>query len=151
MFHRFYTLDKKPTVWNILFLTVLMLLGMAVILSRHTVSTPWFLAVYYAYHLAVLVLLLRAFFRQLRYDPYSYNTIYYAGFSILVFVYLIQVFILTSHGYFWDYPPELRITNLIGLVIGSAKSFMILTSPIVLIFALALCLSNIVLIRHERK
>ena len=78
MFHRFYTLDKKPTVWNILFLTVLMLLGMAVILSRHTVSTPWFLAVYYAYHLAVLVLLLRAFSRQLRYDPYSYNTIYYA-------------------------------------------------------------------------
>lgn len=151
MFHRFYTLDKKPTVWNILFLTVLMLLGMAVILSRHTVSTPWFLAVYYAYHLAVLVLLLRAFFRQLRYDPYSYNTIYYAGFSILVFVYLIQVFILTSHGYFWDYSPELRITNLIGLVIGSAKSFMILTSPIVLIFALALCLSNIVLIRHEGR
>ena len=64
MFHRFYTLDKKPTVWNILFLTVLMLLGMAVILSRHTVSTPWFLAVYIVFHLAVLGMLIRAFFRH---------------------------------------------------------------------------------------
>ena len=68
MFHRFYTLDKKPTVWNILFLTVLMLLGMAVILSRPTVSTPWFLAVYIVFHLAVLGMLIRAFFRQLRYE-----------------------------------------------------------------------------------
>ena len=40
MFHRFYTLEKKPTVWNIAFLTVFMLIGMAVILTRPTISIP---------------------------------------------------------------------------------------------------------------
>ena len=116
MFHRFYTLEKKPTVWNIAFLTVFMIIGMAVILTRQAISIPWFLAVYIVFHLAVLGMLIRAFFRQLRYDPYSYNTIY-----------------------------------LIGLLIGSAKTFMILTSPIVLLFSLALCISNIALIRHEGR
>ena len=69
MFHRFYTLDKKPTVWNIAFLTVFMLIGMAVILTRPTISVPWFLAVYVVFHLAALGMLIRAFFRQLRYNP----------------------------------------------------------------------------------
>ena len=46
MFHRFYALDKKPTVWNIAFLTVFMIIGMAVILTRQAISIPWFLAVY---------------------------------------------------------------------------------------------------------
>lgn len=59
MFHRFYTLEKKPTVWNIAFLTVFMLIGMAVILTRPTVSVPWFLAVYVVFHLAVLGMLIR--------------------------------------------------------------------------------------------
>ena len=91
MFHRFYTLEKKPTVWNIAFLTVFMIIGMAVILTRQAISIPWFLAVYIVFHLAVLGMLIRAFFRQLRYDPYSYNTIYYSGFTILMLVYLLQV------------------------------------------------------------
>ena len=151
MFHRFYTLDKKPTVWNIAFLTVFMIIGMAVILTRQAISIPWFLAVYIVFHLAVLGMLIRAFFRQLRYDPYSYNTIYYSGFTILMLVYLLQVVFLVSRSYFWTYEPDIQITNLIGLLIGSAKTFMILTSPIVLLFSLALCISNIALIRHEGR
>ena len=151
MFHRFYTLEKKPTVWNIAFLTVFMIIGMAVILTRQAISIPWFLAVYIVFHLAVLGMLIRAFFRQLRYDPYSYNTIYYSGFTILMLVYLLQVVFLVSRSYFWTYEPDIQITNLIGLLIGSAKTFMILTSPIVLLFSLALCISNIALIRHEGR
>ena len=143
MFHRFYTLDKKPTVWNIAFLFFFFFIGMAVILTRQAISIPWFLAVYIVFHLAVLGMLIRAFFRQLRYDPYSYNTIYYSGFTILMLVYLLQVVFLVSRSYFWTYEPDIQITNLIGLLIGSAKTFMILTSPIVLLFSLALCISNI--------
>ena len=121
MFHRFYTLEKKPTVWNIAFLTVFMIIGMAVILTRPTISIPWFLAVYVVFHLAALGMLIRAFFRQLRYDPYSYNTIYYAGFTILMLVYLLQVVFLVSRSYFWTYEPVVQITNLIGLLISSAR------------------------------
>ena len=122
-----------------------MIIGMAVILTRQAISIPWFLAVYIVFHLAVLGMLIRAFFRQLRYDPYSYNTIYYSGFTILMLVYLLQVVFLVTRSYFWTYEADIQITNLIGLLIGSAKTFMILTSPIVLLFSLALCISNIAL------
>ena len=62
MFHRFYTLDKKPTVWHIAVLTVFMIIGMAVILTRQAISIPWFLAVYIVFHLAVLGMLISIVF-----------------------------------------------------------------------------------------
>ena len=83
MMVRFDTLNKKPKVWNILILSAAVLL--LLILLRNVFHVSYLTAgvVLCLYLAAVIVILARAFVRQLRYNPYSYNTIYYAGFALI--------------------------------------------------------------------
>ena len=76
---------KKPKVWDIAVLTGVVLLIIMFVLTQksegaaHTVCLV--LAVYFA---CAIVMLLYAFFKQLKYNMYSYNTIYYMGFALFV-------------------------------------------------------------------
>ena len=82
---RFDTLNKKPKVYSVAVVFAVALA--AVIVIRFTAGNDAFWlanAVLAAAFLAVIILLVRAFLRQLRYNPYSYNTIYYSGFAIFL-------------------------------------------------------------------
>ena len=46
-------------------------------------------------------------------------------------------------------PVEYTADEILRLLLGSAKNYMLLTSPFLLVFSAALCVSNISLIRHE--
>ena len=150
---RFDTLDKKPKVWNILILTVIMLIVSAVLTlvgGKNFMMAQ--LILFGLYLLTVIVFLCDAFFKQVRYNPYSYNTIYYSGFALFILSVLIAHIVLTvdiirAPGAYTD----LEIRNILSMLLDSAKTYMMFSFPFVLVFSIALCVSNISLIRHERK
>ena len=121
---RFDTRDKKPKLWNIAALTGAAAVYLAVMLfvgaEEHAVQISAFFSVYFA---VVLLLLIRAFFGQLEYNPYSYNTIFYMGFALfLVSVLLMQIRITVL---MLRYPETYRAAMILHTLLGSAKNYML--------------------------
>lgn len=95
----------------------------------------------------VVVVLLRLLVGQLRYNPYSYNTIYYVGFALfflsVALTHWIEVWGAATH------PDQFNALTLLSQFLGSAKAYMLLSTPFIVLFSSALCVSNVALIRHE--
>ena len=147
---KFDTRDKKPKLWNVLiqalFVATVLLMMVRDGAHRHTAAIGMLIALFL---LAALIQLIAAFFRQIHYNPYSYNTIYYMGFALFllaVWILLLRLLVLLIRR------PELYgAEEILRLLLGSARNYMLLTSPFLLVFSAALCVSNISLIRHEGK
>ena len=145
---RFDTRDTKPKLWNLaVFTGVTAATVTLLLLTGGTYRAAAICGVMSAYALGAILLLLWAFREQIRYNPYSYNTIFYFGFALFSVYVLIAYLLLTVHTL---RHPEVYQTNMIiHTLLGSAESFMFLSSPFLLVFSAALCISNISLIRHE--
>lgn len=79
---------------------------------------------------------------------YAYSTIYYAGFSIFAFVtgiLLLQVTV--SH---LIRPMEYSMLSAFNAINGASKRFMMVTFPAMVVFSVAMAISNLKLLRHER-
>ena len=147
---RFDTRKKKPKLYH---LAALSAVEAAVIVTLLILGGQKFtLAVsisLIAYLSCAVLMLINSFFKQLQYNPYSYNTLYYSGFALFVLSVLgthIYVTVLYA-GQINDY----TVRQIILTLLNSAKNYMFLTSPFILVFSLALCVSNLSLIRHEGK
>ncbi|MBQ1742400.1 MAG: YdcF family protein [Oscillospiraceae bacterium] len=147
---RFDTRDKKPKLYHILLLSVLAAAVLGVLNlpdgAEHMLTSFLVLDVYF---LAVWILLLDAFFKQLQYNPYSYNTIFYIGFALFLLSVLATHVMITVQ--LLRFPEEYRVGEVFNWMTNSASTFMILSLPFILIFSAALCISNISLIRHEGR
>ena len=85
---KFDTRNKKPNLYSVLVLSIAVAALEAVLLCGKLQSGILIsCAVLDFYFAAVLVLLARAFFGQIQYNPYSYNTIYYAGFFLFLLLF----------------------------------------------------------------
>ncbi len=150
LFFRFDTLDKKPKLYNIAAISVIAVICIAWLLyedaGRYAGAVSIVILLYF---LAVQILLIRAFFRQLRYNPYSYNTIYYMGFSVFLMFVLISSIILNVGAFL--HSEQHSIDKILLLLLHSARNYMLLSFPFILVFSAALFVSNISLIRHEGK
>ena len=145
---KFDTRDKKPKLWNIAAVTAVFAALLAVLVwlgaEKYAVAASIGFDLYY---LIVLFLLVSAFFKQIQYNPYSYNTIFYMGFALFLLTVLILQLRLTvllvrrSEGH--------TVNDILRLLLTSAKTYIILTAPFLLVFSAALCISNFSLIRHE--
>ena len=145
---RFDTRDKKPKLYDLLPLTAIVAAAV-LLLAREPANTRlvcWILGAYYG---AVILRLLVAFRGQLQYNPYSYNTIIYSGFALFLLSVLITHIVLS--GKMLRYPEMYTSREWLHLLLGSAKNYILLSSPFLLLFSGALCVSNISLIRHEGK
>ncbi len=73
----FDTRDKKPKIWNVAVLSAATVVTVAVLAvmtgNRQSMAISLIMG---AYYVGVIVMLITAFFRQLQYNPYSYNVIY---------------------------------------------------------------------------
>ena len=147
---RFDTRDKKPKLYHILLLSVLAAAVLGVLNAaegaEHVLASFFVLDVYF---LIVIILLLDAFFKQLQYNPYSYNSIFYIGFALFVLTVLATHVDVTVH--LLREPEVYQVGEVFGWMISSATTFMLLTLPFILLFSAALCISNISLIRHEGR
>ena len=97
--------------------------------------------------IASAVILFAAFYSALKTDMYSYSTIRYLGFAIFIALlgimrlrFLNDMMLNGGNGTVWS--------MLVGVSV-SAQRFVLYTSPIILLFALAMVISNVDLIRHE--
>ena len=153
---RFDTRDKKPALWNAALLTgIVAAVAAFLIHSGDNRNMLPFCIMMDVYFFLLIVFLMTAFFKQLQYNPYSYNTIIYTGFSLFLLSVLITHLALTGR---LVHHPEMYVgvgsqipDQIAVLLLESAKSYMLLSAPFVLLFSAALCISNISLIRHEGK
>ena len=142
------TLRKKPKVYNIAVLSAVMLTALALLIALGGERLIRFSCLMMAaYFLTVSALLIRAFFLQMRYNLYSYNTIIYFGFALFsLFVAAVCAMLFFELR---EIPSEHILTNLMSRLLNSAKTFAILTFPFLFLFSAALVISNLSLIRHE--
>ena len=142
------TPKKKPALYNILIWLAILVILLAVFIifgtEQNAVYICGSLSVFF---LAVLAELIITFFKQLRYNPYSYNTIYYMGFALFILSVCITLIILTVRMAM--NPSVYSVMMMVHGLMDSAKNYMLLSSPFILIFSVALCISIIYLIRHE--
>ena len=151
MLLKFDTRNKKPKVWNIAVLSAITIILMAILLSQDRIYLPAVSILACLYLSLTIFFLVSAFIKQIQYNPYSYNTIYYIGFAMFLLSSLISEIVLTI------YIGQEQITDIAGLLtlfsvlLGSAKSYMLFSFPFIALYSVGLCLSNIALIRHEGK
>ena len=147
---KFYTRDKKLKVYSIAVLTAIAaLLLFAVVRTVPELLLPYGNLILTVYFACVILILLNAFQKQLQYNPYSYNTIFYPGFALFI------CSLMGTHAYvtvrcFQD-PDSYRAAQMLFTLVHSAKNYMFLTTPFLLMLSLSLFISNIALIRHEGR
>ena len=145
---RFDVRDKKPKLYHLLALTVLTAAVIALLaltgFSAHVSAINVTLCIYFA--LALFLLVFTAV-RQLQYNPYSYNTIFYIGFSLFLLFVLAEVIFLTVMSF--REPGLYNGRQITHYLSGTGSNYIILTFPFIFIFSVALVISNISLIRHE--
>lgn len=147
---RYDTLAKKPKVYNIGILSIIaaiLILILIVTLKEKSVAAVGLVLVVYT--AASLVLLMRAWVRQIRYNPYSYNTIYYLGFSL--FLLSVVISLIIANVQLHADPEYSSLPMVFGVLEGSARNFMLLSAPLILVISVLLFVSNISLIRHEGR
>ena len=147
---KFNTRDKKPKLYSLLALTVAVIATITVLSvidgSKYAATCCLIAAVH---SLVAVLSLLWAFREQLRYNPYSYNTIFYLGFA------LFALSVMITHMYLYinmKIYPELYTGNtIVHTVLDSVKNYIRLSAPFILMFSAGLFISNIALIRHEGR
>ena len=150
MSFRFDTRDKKPRLLSLQILTAAAVFIVGVLAMTDADRSAAAICVVAAvYALGMALALLWAFREQIRYNPYSYNTIFYFGFALFALSVLATLVILAAR--ILKSPEVYTLDAVLRALLGSAKTYMILSAPFLLLFSAALCVSNIALIRHEGR
>ena len=99
--------------------------------------------------LLVSAIMLWHFFEAKGAAFYDYGTIYYAGFSLFALVTGMTMMMLTI--FHAVHPEEYHMMSVYSSISGASAWFMLLTAPVMIVFAILLAVSNIVLMRHEGR
>ena len=96
----------------------------------------------------ICAIMMWRFFQAKGADFYDYGTIYYAGFSL--FALSSGLVMLSSAVSRLISPESTNMYTVYSGISGASVRYMVLTTPAMLLFAGALAVSNIALLRHER-
>lgn len=150
---RFNTETKQPKLWNSVVISIAAAAVIAILSILNAEANATAIAIIIdIYLLTIIICLVRAFTRQIKFNPYSYNTIWYIGFAIFLVSLLIAYLILTIR--LITAPDKFlgqNMTQILHAMVNSAQTYIYFTSPFILVFSAALCVSNISLIRHEGR
>ncbi len=145
---RFDTRNTKPKLYH--------LAGLAAVTFMIVSCLDWFggeehlkwmcllLSVFFA---SAVFILVDTFFKQLEYNPYSYNTIIYSGFAIFFTYVAVTHFYITFQCF--RHEEAFSEHEILFSLLNSAKNYMMLTAPFLYAVSAALFIANISLIRHE--
>ena len=98
--------------------------------------------------LAVSAIMLWHYFQAKGPAYYAYSTIYFAGFSLFSLVTgLVLLQVTVSHIL---QPMDFSMLSAYSVINGASAQFMLLTMPLMVVFAIAMAISNVALLRHER-
>lgn len=96
---------------------------------------------------AVGLIMLNMYREATGYKFYSYTTIYGAGFSVFALVTGSTLLMITIR-HFLD-SRDFTMLDAYSAISGAGFQFMLVTMPFLLVFAVAMAVSNIALLRHE--
>ena len=98
--------------------------------------------------LLVSAIMLRHFSQAKGSDFYAYSTIYYVGFFLFALVTgLVMLNVTIAH---LADPAQYSMYSVYSVINSASTRFMLLTMPLVVLFAIAMGVSNIALLRHEK-
>ena len=147
---RFDTRDTKPKLRALALWTAAMLIALILVAwfggARRGAAMSLVTALY---AFGAILALLWAFREQIRYNPYSYNTIFYFGFALFALSVMITHILLAAR--MLKYPDIYAEGATVRALLNSAKSYMLFSFPFLFVFSAALCVSNAALIRHEGR
>ncbi len=147
---KFDTRNKKPKLYNLLIQALFVLLIVILLVQKSTQRHAALIsALIGLFLLAAVGQLIAAFFKQIQYNPYSYNTIYYMGFSLFLLAVLVIHVVIAVR--LIREPEVYHISEVLATLLNSAKTYMMLSAPFIFCFSVALCVSNLSLIRHEGR
>ena len=147
---RFFSRGTKPSLLPLLLITAAVVIIESVLIATDADSNSAYICIVMTiYALITTLVLLWAFREQLGYDPYSYNTIFYMGYALFSLFMMVTYVFLSIHVV--QEPEIYRWSMSIHTLTSSAKNYMILTGPFILVFSIGLCVSNVTLIRREGK
>lgn len=146
---RFDTSDRKPRLWNIAVATVVFAAVMAFATIVGTTDPVVFPLIVDAYLAAVIIMLAAAWIGQIHYNPYSYNTIYYIGFAVFALSVLLTNLYLTAD--IIRAPDVYSAERCFQVLFDSAKNFMMISLPLIIVCSVVLVVSNVELIRFEGR
>ncbi|MBP5261882.1 MAG: YdcF family protein [Clostridiales bacterium] len=146
---RFDTSDRKPRLWNIAVATVVFAAVMAFATIGGTTDPVVFPLIVDAYLAAVIIMLAAAWIGQIHYNPYSYNTIYYIGFAVFALSVLLTNLYLTAD--IVRSPDVYSAERCFQVLFDSAKNFMMISLPLIIVCSVVLVVSNVELIRFEGR
>lgn len=148
---RFNSSNRKPNIGYAAIISAMFFIGLTILVLNRLINPFYFSLLFCLYLFVMVVIFVEAFIRQLKYNPYSYNSIYYIGFSLFIFsTLIIEIFV-------YNYIKNLQlgyytaISNLLLPLISSAMNFMLISFPFVLVFSLSFIVSNIVLLKKEGR
>ena len=98
--------------------------------------------------LAVSAIMLWHYFQAKGPAYYAYSTIYFAGFSLFSLLTGMEMLIITIRHIVS--PAEYSMFLAYDTINGASKQFMMLTMPLMAVFAVSMAVSNIALLRHEK-
>ena len=150
---RINTETKQPKLWNAAVLSI----AAAVVITILTIidadaNAAAIAVILDIYLLSIIVCLVRAFIKQIKFNLYSYNTIWCIGFAIFLMALFMTYLHLTVR--LIGNPDRFMGQNMVQILqtmVDSAQAYILYTSPFILVFSVALCISNISLIRHEGR
>ncbi len=147
---RFDTRDTKPRLLPLQILTAAAALIVGVLaMTAGDRAAAAICAVVAVYAFGIILALLWAWREQIRYNPYSYNTIFYFGFALFALSVLVTLISLLARIL---KSSELYAGNaVLRALLDSAKNYMLISVPFLLVFSAALCVSNLALLRHEGR
>ena len=99
------------------------------------------------YAVLVTLLFIVSFIIRSRTMLFSYNTLYFAGASLFLLV--ITSSLAVSAANLIAYPYEHGMNIVYSAITYAGKTFMYISMPVMIVFALSLAVSNLTLIRHE--
>ena len=142
--------EAKLNIRGILFLTLGVMAAQAVLIltgaEGHKTVMGTLMTLYFA---AAAVLLAGAFRDQAGYDPYSYDLIYYAAFSLFS---LVLAGISARMTWLFISGPEIyAAAGILYSLAGAQWTFLFLSFPFLTVFSLGLCVSNTVLLKREGR
>ncbi len=141
----FNTRSKKPKVYNIAVLTAIFCILLLLYYWKGVTGLPVVLTAV-GFLTVIIILLVDATCKQLQYNPYSYNTIYYIGFAVFVLVIDLELVLqILLHGGAANY----KVIDLIRVYSSSGEQYMFVTIPFLLIFCCAMIVSNVMLLIKE--
>lgn len=101
-----------------------------------------------AFWLGTAFIMIRAFRGARGPAFYAYDTIYYVGFGLFALVTGVTMLNLTlRHAV---KPREFVMLDVYAALSGAGFNFMVITLPPLVVFAVAMCVSNVALLCHER-